>query len=342
MTAIDHANMRLALSLAARGLGNTAENPSVGCVITQPDLGGRVVGRGWTQPGGRPHAETIALEQAGPLAAGATVYVTLEPCSHTGRTPPCADALVGAGVARVVCALSDPDTRVAGRGLEKLRAADIEVSTGLLETDAATVLSGYLTRKREGRPHVTLKLAMTADGRIATRTGDSQWVTGDRARREGHALRARHDAILTGSGTVIADDPALTCRLPGLEDRSPEPVIMTGTRDLPEDCGLLRHRDTRPVRVFKGRPDPESVLRSLADEGINTVMIEAGAGITGAFLNADLVDEIYCFRAAKFIGGDGMSAVASLGLDRLEDAKHFRLKSQRTLDGDVLEHYLRA
>lgn len=342
MTPTDLANLRLALSLAYRGLGNTAENPSVGCVLTRPDLRDRIVGRGWTQPSGRPHAEAMALQQAGEAARGATAYVTLEPCSHTGRTPPCADALISAGIARVVCSLDDPDERVAGRGFAKLRESGIVVETGGLANEAAELLSGYLRRKREHRPHVTLKLAMTADGRIATRSGDSQWITGERARREGHALRARHDAILTGSGTVIADDPSLTCRLPGLEDRSPAPVVMVGARPLPSDRRLMRRRDERPVRVFEGHADPAFVLQSLAEDGINTVMIEAGSAIAGAFLQADLVDEVFCFRAAKIIGGDGLSAVASMGLDRLGDAKHFRLRSNRVLDGDALEHYTRA
>lgn len=334
--------MRLASSLAARGLGNTAENPSVGCVITRPDLRGRVVGRGWTQPGGRPHAEAMAIEQAGALARGGTAFVTLEPCSHTGRTPPCAEALIAAGIARVVCAVSDPDDRVSGRGFDKLRAAGVAVEIGLMTAEAETLLSGYLNRKRNGRPHVTLKLAMTADGKIATRTGHSQWITGDRARREGHALRARHDAIITGSGTVIADDPALTSRLPGLETRSPLPVIMTGEHPLPEDCQLMRNQSERPVCIFSGRAAPDAVLTSLAADGINNVLIEAGAGIAGAFLTMNLVDEIICFRAAKFVGGDGMSAVATLGLDRLDEAKHFHLMEQRSLDGDILEHYVRS
>src|SRR5512134_1017521 len=204
--------MGVALTLARRGLGNTWPNPSVGCVLVRD---GRVVGRGWTQPGGRPHAETEALRRAGDLARGATAYVTLEPCSHHGRTPPCCNALIAAGVARVVCAMRDPDPRVDGRGFARLREAGIEVVEGLLEAEAQALNAGFARRIREGRPFVTLKLATTLDGRIATARGESRWITGPEARREAHALRARHDAILVGSGTAVSDDPDLSCRLPG-------------------------------------------------------------------------------------------------------------------------------
>ncbi|MBX6375722.1 MAG: bifunctional diaminohydroxyphosphoribosylaminopyrimidine deaminase/5-amino-6-(5-phosphoribosylamino)uracil reductase RibD, partial [Acetobacteraceae bacterium] len=206
--------MRAALALARRGLGNAWPNPAVGCVLVRD---GRVVGRGWTQPGGRPHAETEALRRAGPEGArGATAYVTLEPCSHHGRTPPCCDALIAAGVARVVVALQDPDSRVNGRGIARLRAAGIAVETGLCEAEARAINAGFIRRIHLGLPLVTLKLATTLDGRIATATGESRWITGPEARREAHALRARHDAVLVGSGTVLADDPDLTCRLPGM------------------------------------------------------------------------------------------------------------------------------
>jgi len=333
--------MRLALSLARRGLGNTFPNPSVGCVLARPDLAHRIVGRGWTRPGGRPHAEAAALEQAGDLAEGATAYVTLEPCSHHGQTPPCADALIQAGVRRVVVAIEDPDERVAGQGVARLRAAGVAVETGLLADEAKRVNRGYLSRRLKGRPYVTLKLAVSADGNIATRSGDSQWITSEGARREGHALRARNDVILTGAGTVIADDPALTCRLPGLEDRSPHRAVMTGGRALPPDCTLLRTADELPLHLYTGSPAPGDVLGDLAVKGYNAVLIEAGARITAAFLEAGLVDEIVCFRAPKIIGGDGLAAIAALGVDRLADAPHFRLIGHREIDGDVIERFLR-
>ena len=205
--------MRAAFALARRGLGNVWPNPAVGCVLVRD---GRVVGRGWTQPGGRPHAETEALRRAGALARGATAYVSLEPCSHWGRTSPCADALIAAGVRRVVAALEDPDPRVSGSGIARLREAGIAVETGLGAAEAAEINAGFLTRQRLGRPLVTLKLATSLDGKIATATGESQWITGPSARAYAHKLRAEHDAIMVGTGTVLADDPQLTCRLPGL------------------------------------------------------------------------------------------------------------------------------
>src|SRR5919202_3451652 len=209
----DRDHMLAALGLARRGLGNTWPNPTVGCVIVND---GRVVGRGWTQPGGRPHAETEALARAGDAARGATAYVTLEPCSHWGRTPPCCDALVRAGIRRVVVATGDPDPRVDGRGLARLRAAGVIVELGLLGQEARRLNAGFARRITRGLPLVTLKLATTLDGRIATSGGESQWITGPEARREAHAIRARHDAILVGSGTVLADDPELTARIPGM------------------------------------------------------------------------------------------------------------------------------
>src|SRR4051794_13687834 len=209
----DAEHMRAALALARRGLGSTWPNPAVGCVIVRD---GRVVGRGTTAPGGRPHAEAVALEMAGDAARGATAYVTLEPCSHHGQTPPCADALVMAGVSRVVIACVDPYPKVNGAGIARLEATGIEVTTGVLGADAEAQQSGFMTRVRQGRPMVTLKLATTLDGRIATRSGESQWITGPEARRFSHALRAQHDAVMVGVGTVMSDDPELTCRITGL------------------------------------------------------------------------------------------------------------------------------
>ncbi len=215
----DRAHMRAALALARRGLGNTWPNPAVGCVIVHDGL---VVGRGVTAPGGRPHAEAAALAMAGAAARDATAYVTLEPCAHVGRTPPCADALIAAGLARVVVAMRDPDPRVNGAGLDRIRAAGIAVQEGLLAEDAADLAAGFVLRVVQHRPMVTLKLASTLDGRIATRGGESRWITAEPARRMAHALRGRHDAILVGVGTVLADDPDLTCRIPGFR---PTPLV---------------------------------------------------------------------------------------------------------------------
>jgi diaminohydroxyphosphoribosylaminopyrimidine deaminase / 5-amino-6-(5-phosphoribosylamino)uracil reductase len=222
-TAIDVEHMAAALSLAARNLGQVWPNPAVGCVVV--DAAGRVVGRGFTQPGGRPHAETEALAMAGERARGGTAFVTLEPCAHHGKTPPCAEALIAAGIARCIAAIEDPDPRVSGRGLAMLRQAGIAVETGPLADQARTLNAGFLTRVTAGRPFVALKLATSLDGCIATRAGESRWITGEAARAFGHRLRATHDAIAVGSGTVLADDPELTCRLAGLEHRSPVRLV---------------------------------------------------------------------------------------------------------------------
>jgi len=241
-SAADRAFMAAALGLARRGLGRVWPNPAVGCVIVRDGL---VVGRGWTAPGGRPHAEAVALERAGDLAHGATAYVTLEPCAHHGRTPPCADALVRAGVARVVTALGDPDPRTAGEGHARLRQAGIAVAEGTGADAAEEVNAGFLKRVRHGRPLVTLKLATTLDGRIATAAGESQWITGPRARQDGHRLRAAHDAIIVGSGTALADDPGLTCRLPGLEGASPVRVVFDGRLRLSPESRIARASGAR-------------------------------------------------------------------------------------------------
>ena len=234
--ATDQDYLRRAIRLAMNGRGAVEPNPMVGCVIVKD---GRVVGRGWTQPGGRPHAETEALRRAGAAATGATAYVSLEPCSHHGRTPPCAEALIAAGIARVVAAGEDPDPRVSGSGLARLRQAGIAIETGLCAEEAAELNAGFLCRVTKGRPLVTLKLATSLDGRIATATGQSRWITGPAARERAHLLRATHDAVLVGTGTALADDPLLTCRLPGLEHRSPVRIALDRTLRLPATLRLF-------------------------------------------------------------------------------------------------------
>jgi len=352
--------MRAALSLAARHLGQTWPNPAVGCVIV--DGAGHVVGRGSTQPGGRPHAETEALAMAGPRAKGGTAYVTLEPCAHHGKTPPCAAALIAAGIRRCVSALEDPDPRVSGGGHAMLRAAGIEVQSGLLAAEAAALNAGFLKRVREGLPLVSLKLATSADGRTATRSGDSKWITGEAARAFGHRLRATHDAIAVGSGTVLADDPELTCRLPGLGHRSPVRIVFDRRGRIPPTAALLR--GVRPTWVvttpgiLKGRiqkphevieidenGDPAAWLRrgceGLAQLGVSRLLVEGGATLATAFLEADLVDRIYWFRAPLIIGGDGLSGIGPLSVHRLTQALGFRMAAQRPLGNDVLELYER-
>lgn len=298
--------MALALRLAERGLGRTWPNPAVGCVVARDD---RIVGRGWTQPGGRPHAEVEALRRAGARALGATAYVSLEPCAHYGRTPPCTMALLQAGVRRVVAAAPDPDPRVDGRGIAQLRQAGVEVETGVMQAEALALNAGFILRVRAGRPLVTLKLATSLDGRIATRTGASQWITGEVARARAHQLRATHDAILIGSGTALADDPALTCRLPGLEDRSPVRVVLDGRLRLPPtsrlaqsarevptwvvtragaDPGCAAALEQQGVEVLTvgvdggGRPDVGLALAALAGRGITRVLVEGGAELAAS------------------------------------------------------------
>ena len=249
-------------------------NPAVGCVIVRDD---RVVGRGWTQPGGRPHAETEALARAGAAAEGATAYVTLEPCCHWGRTPPCADALIAAGVARVVVAVEDPDPRVAGGGIARLRAAGIAVEAGLGAAEAAEINAGFFLRVRHGRPLVTLKLATSLDGRIATPIGESRWITGPAARERAHLLRATHDAILVGTGTVIADDPQLTCRLPGLADHSPVRVALDRQLRIPLEAHLIAEARQVPTWVVTLTSADPARQQALRDAGVIVIAAEPDA-----------------------------------------------------------------
>ena len=358
----DRRFMRLALGLARRGLGNVWPNPTVGCVLIRDD---RVVGRGWTQPGGRPHAETMALRQAGILAQGATAYVSLEPCCHHGKTPPCADALVAAGVARAVVAALDPDPRVAGGGVERLLSNDIETDCGVLEAEALSLNAGFVSRILRGRPHLSLKLATTLDGRIATRSGASQWITGERARQWGHLMRAQNDAVMVGSGTASVDDPSLTCRLPGLVTRSPVRVIadadlrLSPKSKLAQSAGrvpiwlLTRDSRTSAGRTLKalgvelietaegtgGHVDLADGLAGLAARGITRVLVEGGKGLATALLEARLVDEIFWFRAPGLIGDDGLPALGSFGIDAVESLHRFERRSVTVIGDDVLETY---
>jgi len=357
---LDLQAMRAALALARRGLGRVWPNPAVGCVIARD---GRVVGRGWTQPGGRPHAEAEALARAGDRAQGATAYVTLEPCCHWGRTPPCADALIAAGLVRVVAALEDPDPRVAGGGLARLRAAGLGVEAGLCAAEAAEINAGFLSRLRLGRPLVTLKLATSLDGRIATASGESRWITGAPARERAHLLRATHDAILVGTDTVIADNPQLTCRLPGLAQHSPVRVALDRQLRIPLDAHLVaearavptwvltlasadeaRQKALRDAGVVVIASDPDAAghidlavaLGLLGGKGLTRLLVEGGGRLAAALLRAGLVDRLVWFHAPLLLGGDGVPAVAELGLDRLADAPGFERLTTETLGADVL------
>ena len=326
----DHRWMDYALRLGRRGLGTTAENPSVGCVIVRE---GVVVGVGCTQPGGRPHAEATALRMAGDKARGATAYVTLEPCAHHGRTPPCSEALVAAGIARVVTALTDPDPRVAGGGVKVLRDAGIPVPIGGGAEEARRDMAGFLSRIVRDRPQVILKLAVSADGKIAAGPGRRTAITGEAARASVHLLRSRCDAILVGMETALVDDPALDCRLPGLEARSPRPFVMSGGRRLPPESKLAR----RGAEVLHGRIG--LALSALAGRGINRLMVEGGARLARSFIEQRLVDEFHLYRAPVELGAEGVDALAGLPLGTV--LEEFTLREKEMLGADQLCVYER-
>ena len=356
-TPIDRDHMAHALRLAARGLGNVWPNPAVGCVLIRDGL---VVGRGWTQPGGRPHAEVRALQQAGPAAAGATAYVTLEPCAHHGHTPPCAEALIAAGVARVVTALTDPDPRVSGKGHQMLRAAGISVTEGVLKSEAARLNAGFLKRVTLGLPFVTLKLAATLDGRIATATGESRWITGPEARRKVHALRMSHDAVMVGSGTALADDPDLTVRDLGAP-RQPVRIVMDRRLRHAADSRLGRSAAAHPVWLLHGPDAPDTAraawlatgaalievpetggkldlraaLAALAGRGITRVLSEGGGTLAASLVTDGLVDEIALFSAGLLIGSEGQAALGAMGIGALSAAPRPVLCQSQMLGPDL-------
>lgn len=312
--------MGAALALGERARGRTAPNPNVGCVIVSA---GRVIGRGWTQPGGRPHAEAMALAQAGDTAHDATAYVTLEPCAHeSARGPACSDLLIAARVAQVVIALRDPDLRTNGRGIARLQAAGIAVTTDIRPAEATRSMAGFLTRRAHGRPLVTLKLATSLDGCIALADGTSRWITGPRARAHAHLERARHEAILVGRGTLAADAPKLDVRLSGLEDRAPRRILLS-TSDAP---GWTRIASADAIADL---------------DGVDHVLVEGGAQTAAAFLRADLVDRLLLYRAPILLGGK--PGLADLGLTTLDPAHgRWKLHDARMLGSDRLEVYERA
>lgn len=359
----DLAHMQAALRLARRGLGLCWPNPAVGCVIVKE---GRVIGRGATAPFGRPHAEPQALAAAGAEARGASVYVTLEPCAHHGKTPPCTEALIAAGVARVISALEDPDPRVQGRGHALLRAAGIAVEVGLGAEEAAEINAGFLKRQREGLPFVTLKWGASLDGRIAHASGESRWITGPLARAQGQALRRRHDAVLVGAGTAVQDDPALTLRGYGapplrpplrlLLDRAlthaPESALGQGIAEAP--LWVLHGPEAAPVRAaawaargarlipvpLKGAHlDLRAAFVLLATEGLTRILVEAGPGLSAALVQAGLVDEIALFTAGKLLGGDALPALGPLALSGLAAAPAFARIESTSLGGDIFSRW---
>jgi diaminohydroxyphosphoribosylaminopyrimidine deaminase/5-amino-6-(5-phosphoribosylamino)uracil reductase len=347
--------MAMALGLGSRGLGNVWPNPAVGCVVVS---GGHLVGRGATAPGGRPHAETVALGQAGERARGATAYVTLEPCAHHGETPPCADALVAAGVARVVTAIEDPDPRVCGRGHAILRAGGVVVETGVLADAARPGQAGFLSRIGHGRPALTLKLATSFDGRIATGSGESRWITGPAARRLVHGERLRHDAVLVGGGTARADDPGLDVRGLG-RVRQPVRIVASRRLDLPRGGRLARGTGAGPLWIVHGRAtaeqraawsnarlievpetsdglDPAAMLAALGAAGLTRVFCEGGGHLAAALLAAGLVDRLVGVTAGVALGADGTPSIGSLPMSALDAFPRFRLTESQAVGGDVL------
>ena len=359
--AADRRFMQLALALGRRGLGRTHPNPAVGAVVVKD---GVIVGRGWTQPGGRPHAEPVALAQAGEGARGATLYVTLEPCSHVGKSPPCTDAIIAAGIKRVVSAIEDPNPEVAGQGHAKLRNAGIAVDVGLEAEEAARAHAGHFRRVRDGRPHVILKLAVSTDDKIAASGHKPVAISGEVAKARMHLLRAQCDAILIGIGTVLSDDPLLTCRLPGMEARSPVRIVLDRSLRISTKSRLVHSARATPLWVVTSNQaeapaaamlgaagaqvirvaslELPAVLRALAERGITRLLVEGGARVASSFVAAGLVDEFWLLRGPKPVGADGVAALDALPLATITQSSAFRVHASETLGSDTLTVYERA
>lgn len=352
-SAVDHEFMARALRLAERGLNTTTPNPRVGCVMVKD---GRIVGEGWHEKAGEPHAEAYALQRAGTAARGATAYVTLEPCAHFGRTPPCADALIAAGVARVVAAMEDPNPQVAGEGMAKLRAAGVDTAVGLMAAEAQELNIGFVSRMTRGRPWLRVKVAASLDGKTALNNGKSQWITGAEARRDAHAWRARSCAILTGSGTVRDDDPSLTVRdVPCT--RQPLRVVIDSRLDIsssakvlaggaliftragdPGKAESLRQQGAEVIALPGGaaKVDLAGVLAELGRRGINEVLAESGARLNGALLAAGLVDELLIYQAPILIGDKARGMFDLPELADLAGARRLKILERRLVGTDSL------
>ena len=362
---IDFAHMARAIKLAQRGIFTTDPNPNVGCVIVS--TAGEVVGEGWHERAGQAHAEVRALVQAGERARGATVYVSLEPCSHHGRTPPCADALIAAGVTRVVCAMQDPNPQVSGRGLEQLRNADIVVETGVLEGEARELNRGFIHRMETGRPWVCVKLAVSLDGRTAMASGESKWITGAEARADVHRLRAESSAILTGIGTVLADDPRLNARCDGVADiKQPMRVVADTALRLPADAkligcdsdsdatALVYHCSGSPAAIQRieaagaavrqlprvaGHLSLEALLDDLGRQGLNNVLVEAGAELNGALLEAGLINELVVYQASRVMGAGAKGMFALQSVEQMADSIELTRVEARCVGADLRLNY---
>jgi diaminohydroxyphosphoribosylaminopyrimidine deaminase / 5-amino-6-(5-phosphoribosylamino)uracil reductase len=355
--------MGRALTLARKGIGKTAPNPPVGCVIVN---NGEIIGTGWHRKAGTPHAEVHALREAGERARGADVFVTLEPCSHFGKTPPCADALIAAGVGRVYAGMIDPNPLVAGQGIEKLRAAGIPTFPGLMEQECRRLIGPFLRQTTTGLPLVTVKSALTLDGKTATASGDSKWITGEAARRHVHRLRAEHDALMVGAGTVLADDPELTCRLPR-GGRDPLRVILDSRLRLSPEARIFHLRSTastliatleqdgarmaayreRGVELITcrgsgGRIELADLLTRLGERGVQSVLVESGGELAGELLRQGLIDRLILFYGAKLVGGEGRSPFAGCGVEKMSQAIRLQEIEVRRFGEDLMvSGYLR-
>ncbi len=356
----EHGFMARAIELAARGRGRTSPNPIVGCVLVRSK---KIVGEGYHRKIGGAHAEVEALRVAGDQAKGATAYITLEPCNHHGRTPPCTDALIAAGVKRVVVGIRDPNPVVSGRGLRRLRAAGIDVSVGLCASACKELIADYLVWRNEARPMITLKIAQSLDGRVATASGESQWITGDAARKHGHMLRAQHDAMMVGVGTVLADDPKLTCRVRG--GRDPTRIVLDTHARTPVDSHIVRAAKTSkaPTWIVLGEGAPQSrvaalshagvhvitcelgldgrvelnaCLKALAARDILSVLVEGGPCVSASMLRADVVDRIMLYQAPMFLGAPGKASVGDVNIVLLNDVMRFTCVQTQLLGDDVL------
>jgi diaminohydroxyphosphoribosylaminopyrimidine deaminase/5-amino-6-(5-phosphoribosylamino)uracil reductase len=361
--------MASALRLGRRNLGQTSRNPAVGCVIVGSDGEAVVVGRGWTAVGGRPHAEKEALKEAGAKARGATVYVTLEPCAHEGRVKSCTQALIDAGVARVVTAMTDPDPRTSGRSHQALAEAGIAVTTDVLGEAAARAHSGHIALITKGRPQVTLKLAISADGMIGRRTGERMMITGEPAFAAVQAMRTTFDVVMIGIGTVLIDDPRLTVRLPGLDERSPTRVILDATARMPLESRLVKSARDKPLIAVVGPEAPRERKSALAEAGVALIEVDAGAGggvdfaqtltalagrsfsrvlaeggaeVAASLVSGDLVDEVVIFRAPVVVGPDGVRALAGMALSAIERSPRYRLIETAMVGDDQMRRYVRA
>jgi diaminohydroxyphosphoribosylaminopyrimidine deaminase/5-amino-6-(5-phosphoribosylamino)uracil reductase len=348
------ANMQLALNLSRNNIGLTASNPSVGAVLVQNNS---IIATGITGGNGIPHAETIAILKAGKKAAGATLYVTLEPCSHLGKTPPCVDLIIKSGIIKVVIAAVDPDLRVDGTGIKKLREAGIEVVVGILEREAKELNRGFFMAKTQGRPFITLKLATSLDGKIADKNGQenngSKWITSEKSREYAHYLRAKNDAILVGAGTVSKDDPMLDCRLPGLEKYSPKRIVLSSKLDINLNSQVIQTAQKIPTFIATNNPATKqfsdlgigiiqfdnlnNLVKKLPELGINNLLIEGGSNVATQFLQENLVDRLIWIQAPKAIGEDGISAVNNnLNIEQIADNFKFKIVKTRKIEEDLL------